>query len=675
MASFLGLGLFDPDEADEPVGFSDNLDDYTFDSIEGATKSSKHASSRPKPVPEHTANVLDFEVPKVPSRSLTMSDLSKLVKSDPIGTVRVRTRVSSSHSEGDFTSLPPEPQQGNVEYKLKLVNPTNQRMEHLVTQMKWRLREGQGEAIYEIGVEDNGLMTGLCDEDMDSSLDTLREMARRLGATIEVLRDRAVVTENGPRLVAEILVRKVPDDQQCIELRVCVLGSADVGKSTLLGVLTQGQLDNGRGSARLNMFRHLHEVQTGRTSSISHEILGFDSQGKPVDFVSCGTADEIAENATKLITFIDLAGHQKYLRTTISGLTGYDPHYAMLVVSASGGVVPMTQEHLGIAVALGVPFYVVLTKVDVTPRDKLQATLDSLEKVLKSIGANKAPLVIRSNDDAITAANNTPMENVVPIFCISSVTGIGLDIVRRYLHLLPPGVSHKEQQKLEQNPPEFQIDEIFDVPGVGTVVGGLVTQGIITEGISLNLGPFDDGSFKVVAVTSIKRNRAACRLVRATQSAALAISATSVDKSESAHIFNQIRRGMVLLDTHLGTPKSCVRFQAQVNLLFHPTEIVRGFRTTVHVGNVRQTAVIEGIEPLGHLALSPKGNDAALVSFRFIKNPEYLREGSRLLFRDGRTKGIGTVTSVDGVAPCTIHMENAASAAPNRMSPSSPTVR
>ena len=64
-----------------------------------------------------------------------MSDLSKLVKSDPIGTVRVRTRVSSSHSEGDFTSLPPEPQQGNVEYKLKLVNPTNQRMEHLVTQV------------------------------------------------------------------------------------------------------------------------------------------------------------------------------------------------------------------------------------------------------------------------------------------------------------------------------------------------------------------------------------------------------------------------------------------------------------------------------------------------------------------------------------------------------------
>ena len=50
----------------------------------------------------------------------------------------------------------------------------------------YRLREGQGEAIYEIGVEDNGLMTGLSDVDMDSSIETLREMARRLEATIQV---------------------------------------------------------------------------------------------------------------------------------------------------------------------------------------------------------------------------------------------------------------------------------------------------------------------------------------------------------------------------------------------------------------------------------------------------------------------------------------------------------
>lgn len=33
------------------------------------------------------------------------------------------------------SSLPPEPQVGNIEYKLKIVNPSKQRFEHLVTQV------------------------------------------------------------------------------------------------------------------------------------------------------------------------------------------------------------------------------------------------------------------------------------------------------------------------------------------------------------------------------------------------------------------------------------------------------------------------------------------------------------------------------------------------------------
>ena len=52
-------------------------------------------------------------------------------------------------------------------------------------------------------------MTGLSEEDLESSLDTLREMARRLGATIQVLRERVVTMEVGTRTVAEVLVRKV----------------------------------------------------------------------------------------------------------------------------------------------------------------------------------------------------------------------------------------------------------------------------------------------------------------------------------------------------------------------------------------------------------------------------------------------------------------------------------
>ena len=68
---------------------------------------------------------------------------------------------------------------GNVEYKLKLLAPSASRFEHLVTQMKWRLREGQGEAIYEIGVADNGFLRGLNDTEMDNSIATLKRMADR----------------------------------------------------------------------------------------------------------------------------------------------------------------------------------------------------------------------------------------------------------------------------------------------------------------------------------------------------------------------------------------------------------------------------------------------------------------------------------------------------------------
>lgn len=64
-------------------------------------------------------------------------------------------------------------------FKLKLVNPTQYRFEHLATQMKWRLQEGGGEAVYQIGVEDNGMLVGLSEEEMRASLKTLHLLAQK----------------------------------------------------------------------------------------------------------------------------------------------------------------------------------------------------------------------------------------------------------------------------------------------------------------------------------------------------------------------------------------------------------------------------------------------------------------------------------------------------------------
>ena len=50
----------------------------------------------------------------------------------------------------------------------------------------------------------------------------------------------------------------------------------------MLGVLVKGDLDDGRGKARVNLFRHKHEIETGRTSSVGMEIMGCDTVGKVV---------------------------------------------------------------------------------------------------------------------------------------------------------------------------------------------------------------------------------------------------------------------------------------------------------------------------------------------------------------------------------------------------------
>lgn len=156
------------------------------------------------------------------------------------------------------------------------------------------------------------------------------------------------------------------------DIRIAVIGNVDSGKSTLVGVLTKGVMDDGRGYARLKVFNFGHEAQNGRTSSIGQEIMGFDENKKVVELERTNATknqswSHIATNSKKIITFLDLCGHEKYLKTTMFGLVGLMPDYSMIIVGANMGVSRMTKEHLGISLALKVPIFIVITKVDIAP--------------------------------------------------------------------------------------------------------------------------------------------------------------------------------------------------------------------------------------------------------------------------------------------------------------------
>lgn len=67
------------------------------------------------------------------------------------------------------------------------------------------------------------------------------------------------------------------------DTRIAVIGNVDSGKSTLVGVLTKSMMDDGRGSARKQVFNFSHEQANGRTSSIGQEIMGFDDKLQQVN--------------------------------------------------------------------------------------------------------------------------------------------------------------------------------------------------------------------------------------------------------------------------------------------------------------------------------------------------------------------------------------------------------
>lgn len=444
------------------------------------------------------------------------------------------------------------------------------------------------------------------------------------------------------------------EEDQAVDVRIGVIGNVDSGKSTLIGVLTSGDLDDGRGSARTRVFRHQHEETNGRTSCISQHILGFDASSAVVHQTVAASAapaaktkswQSVVKKSTSVMTFIDLAGHEKYLKTTIAGLTGSYPHYACVLVGANMGVSKMTKEHLGIAVALEIPLFVVVTKVDIAPENVLKRTLKQLYKILRHPQAGKMPIMMRKEEDVATCLGDTGilLPRICPIFLCSSVKGTNIELLTTFLSKVHPtklyfGDSNIDEKELHKDVnTEIQIDETFVVTGVGTVVSGVVQSGCLVANTQLLLGPFSDGAFHPVVIRSIHVKRTPVASAKVGVGCAIAIRA--VDRKHPIKR-SQIRRGMALVHPHLN-PLPVHAFKAEVLILHHPTTIKNRYQSVIHCGSIRQSAelLLENDNPL-------RTGDKALITFVFLYQPEFMHAGSTIIFREGSTKGIGRVTEV-----------------------------
>lgn len=215
------------------------------------------------------------------------------------------------------------------------------------------------------------------------------------------------------------------------------------------------------------------------------------------------------------------------------------------------------------------------------------------------------------------------------------MTGESLNLVREFLNILPHHGNYNADA-----PFEFHINDTFSVPNVGTVVSGVVKAGVIHAGDTVLVGPDSLGQFINTTVRSIERKRIPVPVCSAGQSASFAL--RRVRRKE-------VRKGMVVLPkpekstTHPNAesslqPKVHREFVAEVLILSHATTIKTKYQAMLHVGPVSQTCSIIDIDR-NYI----RTGDRATVAFRFVQRPEYLAKGDRILFREGRTKGLGIV--------------------------------
>ncbi|PSQ32857.1 GTP-binding protein [Halobacteriales archaeon QS_9_70_65] len=526
-----------------------------------------------------------------------------------------------------------EREDGSVEFKERLtraVHLADGRLESLVAQMRHRVLSGDGEATYVVGVTDDGGVAGIEPSAFSETMDVLSLIAEEADAHIDDVRtwgvaDDGTVTRGetdtdglvGIATLQEGAVLDVDDDH----IVVGTAGHVDHGKSTLVGSLVTGDPDDGQGGTRSFLDVQPHEMERGLSADLSYGVYGFDDDGAVRMDNPHRKSDRarVVEEADRLVSFVDTVGHEPWLRTTIRGLVGQKLDYGLLTVAADDGPTKTTREHLGILLATELPTLVAITKADVVSDERVAEVEREVERLLRD--ADRTPLSVERH--GVEAAIEEINEQVVPVVTTSAVTMRGLPVLDELFERLP---------KTGPTDGDFSmyIDRTYNVTGVGAVASGTIRSGSVAAGDELLVGPLADGAFREVEVRSIEMHYH--RVEEASAGRIVGIALKGIGEAD-------LERGMVLLPRS-ADPDAVREFTAEVMVLNHPTRIHDGYEPVVHLETVSETV---SIHPDGGQLL-PGDTGTARVRFKF--RPYTVEEGQRFVFREGRSKGVGTVTDV-----------------------------
>lgn len=382
-------------------------------------------------------------------------------------------------------------------------------------------------------------------------------------------------------------------------VNVGTIGHVDHGKTTLTTAILAVQAKDG-----LAQNKAYADIAKGGTVRDASKI------------VTISLAHVEYESATRHYAHIDCPGHADFVKNMITGAAQMDG--AILVVSATDGVMPQTREHILLAKQVGVPKIIVfLNKCDmVAEKDLLDLVEEEVRELLTKQGFDGAGApVIRGS--ALKALEGDAE-------WVSKIK----DLMNALDTYIPMPVREVDKPFL------MPIEDIFSIEGRGTVVTGRIERGQIKIGEEVEIIGFKDTS--KTTITGIEMFNKSLKEGMAGDNAGLLLRGTGKD---------DVTRGMVLAKT--GSVKPHTEFEAEVYILKKEeggrhTPFFTGYKPQFYIRTTDVTGEVtlkEGVEMV-------MPGDTVTFKVKLVA-PVALEDKQRFAIREGgKTVGAGVVIKV-----------------------------
>ncbi|MGA9448334.1 MAG: selenocysteine-specific translation elongation factor [Candidatus Sulfotelmatobacter sp.] len=235
-------------------------------------------------------------------------------------------------------------------------------------------------------------------------------------------------------------------------------------KSIIIG--TAGHIDHGKTA----LVKALTGIDADRLEEEKRRGITIDLGFAHMDLLAPN--DETTSGETLRLGFVDVPGHERFVRNMLAGVGGID--LVLLVIAADEGIKPQTREHFDILQLLGVRRGItVLTKSDAVDAETLEIVRLEVQEFLRGTFLDQPSL------------DQSRLDQPKSILAVSALTGAGLEELKRAMASAAAEVQPRDSHAIARLP----IDRVFTMKGFGTVVTGTLVAGTVRRDDELEVFP------------------------------------------------------------------------------------------------------------------------------------------------------------------------------------------